>query len=87
MKLQTVIFRIKKIQTKIKYKYANKNTCVKSSVAHGKVLEPTFRKSVVVSSKPKRYVSNFTNRGKECNIQKLLNGIEKLLNDIQNIIC
>ena len=39
------------------------------------------------SSKPTRYVSNFKKEGKECNIQKLLNGIQKPLNDIQNMIC
>ena len=53
----------------------------------GKVLESTGSKSAGVSSKPTRYVSNFKNKGKECNIQKLLNGIQKLLNDIQNMIC
>ena len=48
----------------------------------GKVLESTGSKSAGVSSKPTRYVSNFKNEGKECNIKKLLNGIQKLLNDI-----
>ena len=46
----------------------------------GKVLESTGSKSAGVSSKPTRYVSNFQNKGKEC-------GIQKLLNDIQNMIC
>ena len=60
----------------------------------GKVLESTDSKSAGVSSKPTRDVSNFKNRGKACNIQKLLNGIQKqlngiqkLLNIIQNMIC
>ena len=44
----------------------------------GKVLESTGIKSASVSSKPTRCVSNFKNRGKECNIQKLLNGIQNM---------
>ena len=52
----------------------------------GKVLESNGRKSAGVSSKPTRYVSNFKNKGKECNIQKLLNDIQKLLNDIQKLL-
>ena len=38
----------------------------------GKVLVSTGSKSAVVSSKPTRDVNNFTNRGKECNIQKMI---------------
>ena len=36
----------------------------------GKVVESTDSKSAGVSSKPTRYVSNFKNGGKECNISK-----------------
>ena len=82
MKLQTVIFRIKNLKKKI-----NINIQITIHVpAHGlpwhsgKVLESTGSKSVGVSSKPTRYVSNFKNKGNECNIQKLLN-------DIKNMIC
>ena len=80
MKLQTVIFRIKKIKKKL-----NINIQITIHVPglpwhSGKVLESTGSKSVGVSSKPTRYVSNFKNKGKECNIQKLLN-------DIKNMIC
>ena len=31
-----------------------------------------------VNSKPTRNVSNFTNRGKKCNIKKLLNDIQNM---------
>ena len=46
-------------------------------------MESTGSKSAGVSSKPTMYVSNLKNKGKECNIQQLLNGIQKLVNDIQ----
>ena len=39
----------------------------------------TGSKSAGVSSKPTRYISNFKNKGKECNIQKLLNGIKNMI--------
>ena len=45
----------------------------------GKVLESIDSKSSrVVSSKPMRNVSNFTNRGMKFNIKKLLNDIESM---------
>ena len=52
----------------------------------GKVLESTGSKYAGVSSKSTIYISNFKNKGKECNIQKLLNGIQKLLNGIQKLL-
>ena len=81
MKLQTVI-------SKFQIFKPNLNINIQSLPwKSGKVLESTGSKSAGVSSKPTRYLSNFKNKGKECKIQKLLNGIQKLQNDIQNMFC
>ena len=69
IKLHTVMFRILKIK-------ANFNINIQITIHvsslpwhSGKVLESIDSKSsLVVSSKPTRDVSNFTNRGKKCDI-------------------